>query len=797
MRIKTLAPLLFGRAVTSTRPPRPEMVAIVRGTFEIVPNGTVKALEGIPQIAQGRLMADVFREGDDERAGECLYASDFAAWKPRAEVLLTGLCYAPSGKPHVECLARLAVGAWSKTLRVTGDRHWDGQRISAPKGFTTMPLDYAHAFGGPGYAKNPVGKGFDGKELPNIEHQRGLVLSKGDRPDPAGFAPQSPNWPARAGKVGKKYDGDYRRTRAPYYAEDFDWAYFQAAPEDQWLEGYLRGDEEIALHNLHPEAPIVTTRLPGIRARVLVRDTRGRSREVPLKLDTLLVDTEKLRVTLTWRGLDAVGEADLSDVAYVIVDSERLDEPSKPFAHYAALLERFEEDPVGIRDQLPEDLRALVDGGSAAPDAGLDPISALVAKKLGGVATEAQEALRASIARAIEQAGPEAKVHEKVNAVAKAMEGPLDDAPPPVIPAAPGGKPRLYLRPEMREVAAKIELAKERAREHGGALPKEVAEAEARLRDPKLLEVDPTLRPATTNAPGPGADLSGQDLSGEDLRGVDLRGAKLEGAVLIGANLAGVDLTGASLRGAMLFKIDLRGATLRGADLSLVNAARAILDEADLTGSTLDDAYFKSASLARARLEGAKGTLVGFAEADLRGARAAGVRLDQSDFSKARLDDADLTAATITRSKLHETIAPRASLRRATLDRTAFVDADLSGGKLGGARGERTIWLRAKLAGADLSRSWFRGGHFVEADASGANLFGADLRDARFGKAILVDASFLQANLFGADLSGSALGHTIFAKANLYEAKLLGAVGPGCTFEGAVLDRVLFDGRAG
>lgn len=795
MRIKILAPLLFGASATSTRPPRPEMTAVVRGTFEIVPGGTVKEIEGIPQVAQGPLRADVFRDGDDERSGECLYASDFAAWKPNAEVLLTGSCYAPHGKPIVECLVRVAVGAWSKTLRVSGDRRWEGNRISAPKGFITMPLDHRHAFGGPGYAKNPVGMGMDGMELPNVEHPRGLVLSNEDRPEPGSFAPLNASWPQRAGKMGKKYDGDYRRTRAPYYAEDFDWTYFQAAPEDQQLPGYLRGDEEVALHNLHPAVPIVTTKLPGIRARVFVRDTAGRSREVPMRLDTLLVDTDKQRITLTWRGVDPVGEQDLSDVAFVIVDAERLGEPPKAFEEYAAMLDRFASDPVGFRERLPSELRAVVDGEVSPSAEGLDPISTLVERKLGGAAAEVKEAMRAVIARALEQAGAAARIDEKLAAMASAMEG-EPEAPPPVMPPAPGGRPRVYLREELRSTFAQIESMKALASAGGGALPPEIAATEAKLRDPKLLEMDPTLRPATSESPGPGADLSGQDLSGRDLRGIDLRGAKLEGAVLIKTDLRNADLTGASLRGAMLFKADLTGAILRDADLSVVNAAYAIIEDADLAGAKLDDAYFKSARLAGATLDGALGTFVSFVEADLGGARAVEMRLDQSDLSKAKLDDADFSSALITRSKLCEVIGARLDLRRAVLDATTMMDANLPGARLGGARGVETKWLRAKLEGADLSLSLFRGGHFNEVSLAGAVLRGADLRDARFGKAILVDASFAQANLFGADLSGAKLENTSFARANLYEAKLLRAVGPNCTFEGAVLDRVMFDGQA-
>jgi uncharacterized protein YjbI with pentapeptide repeats len=796
MRIKSLSPLLLGATVTSTKPPRPELVTIVRGTFAIVPGGTVAELDGPPLIAQGPLEADTFREGDEERTGELIYASDFADFKLNAEVLLTGSCHAPHGRPVTECLVRFAVGAWSKALRVIGDRQFTATGISDPQPFTTMPLDYAHAFGGAGHAENPVGKGMDGKELPNVEHPKGLVHARSDRPEPGSFAPRSPFWPPRNGKRGTKYDLEYLRTRSPYYAEDFDWTYFHAAPDDQQIEGYLRGDEEIALHNLHPTEPVVTTRLPGLRPRVFVQDSSERAREVLVRLDTVHVDVDKLRVTLTWRGLTLIGEHDRSDVKFALIASEKLADAPLPASHYLAALARFAKDPIGLADAIPPELRdalAKSDAEADAPSADLDPVSRMLANKLGKMNAEEQASIRQAIARAAEEMAPGVDLREKLREIVEGSEAPA--APPAVVPPAVGGRPRVYIREGWLEARARLEEARRQATARG-AEPEGLREAEEKLRDPKLLAVDPTLRDPTEDLPARGADLSGQDLSGHDLSGLDLSGAKLEGAVLIGTSLRRTNLAGASLSGAMLFKADFSLANLRNADLSVTNAANAIFEEADLRGARIDDAFFQDANLKGARLEGASGKFVTFAGADLTGARANGMKLDEADLSKAKLDEADLSDSAICRSRLLHASLKKADLRRAKLDRSSTMDADLSGARLGGARGEQTIWLRAKLDGADFSLSWFRGAFFSEASAKGANFHGADLRDARLDKVSLEGASFLQANLFGANLQSAKLGNTSFAKANLYEAKLLYAAGPNTTFEGANIQRVVFSEKA-
>ncbi len=304
MKVKNLTPFPFGAKVTSRRPPQPEMTLVLRARYILEPGKPLSLPEGPPLGAQGPLTAEVF--ADDDRSGECLYPGDFADYKPRADLLIRAICHVPDGKPLATCPAKISIGKWSKILRVTGVRAWSDKGESAvasqPLAFTEMPVDYAHAFGGPRSPENPVGQGSrDSDVLPNIEHAGTVVRSRADAPPPAGFGPLNPGWRQRAEKLGTKYGPGYKEKRAPYYAEDFDWSYFNAAPADQQLD-YFRGDEEIVLQNLHATAPLFSIRLPSLRVRAFVKDDKAQFREVAMVLDTVFIEPEEGRLSLTWRG---------------------------------------------------------------------------------------------------------------------------------------------------------------------------------------------------------------------------------------------------------------------------------------------------------------------------------------------------------------------------------------------------------------------------------------------------------------------------------------------------------------
>ena len=85
---------------------------VVKGTFDLHPGG-----EATLSSKQENLNGDV--PGPD---GDLYYASDFALFKPKTDVLLSGTCYSRGGKPTPVSRVTFQVGNWSKQLVVIGNR---------------------------------------------------------------------------------------------------------------------------------------------------------------------------------------------------------------------------------------------------------------------------------------------------------------------------------------------------------------------------------------------------------------------------------------------------------------------------------------------------------------------------------------------------------------------------------------------------------------------------------------------------------------------------------------------------
>lgn len=802
MLVKTLAPFAFGTRVCSRRPPQPEMTLVVRGVFHLRPDEPVTLVED--RLGQGSLTAETFHDGDDERTGECLYGGDFADFKLNAEVIVRASCHAPGGKPTTECPVMVRVGSWQKILRIVGPRVWTekllGPSVSDPQPFMTMDVSWANAFGGPEYELNPAGKGHKTPDLPTVLRAGDVPRSRTDRLDPAGFGPINPAWPQRRGKLGKEYGSDWRKTRWPFHAADLDWTYFSAAPPDQQLKGYLRGDEEVTFQNLHRTTPIFTTRLPALRVRAFCKDIAGEFREIAMVLDTLYADLEVDRLLLTWRGLTPVRELDLADVKTLLIAEEPLAGERLPEAHYRAILEDFEKDPVGLQKQLPPGLVELGErkrreeaGEPIPPDPGdeeLDPVSRVMKRKLGSFAQEEQARVREAMKDVMAQVGSRADLEAEMEKAARDAA----DSPPPVRTHKPGVMPNLGLRRQMRALLARIDEIKKslEGKPVSDEDRKKIDELCRIPHDPKWRELDPTYvppeGPVSADEPGPGRDLSEQDLTGRDLRGVDLRGANLADAILTRADLTGCDLTGANLQRAILFRTDLTGANLTDCDLSRANAARVRAPGAVLRGAKLDLAFFEDASLAGADLSGAKGEYAMFTRADLSSAKLEQADLPNADLSETTLDQAVLSGAKLRSCLFGKCRGSGVDLRGADLSFSAFREASLPGALLADCHADRSLWSGATLDGADLSFATLRWALCTHLSAAGAKLFGADLRGVRLDRARLDHAEIVRANLFVADLSHASIQGTKFTGSNLYEARLPRTTGTA-DFRGANLKR--------
>src|SRR5688500_12070597 len=135
MLTKNLTSFLPGTKVTSLRPPAPMMTVFVRATYAIADDGALSVVTDPAKLRP--ISGGTYRPDDDEMIGGCLTPSDFADFKPRAEVLLRGSCHPPKRGTR-ECAVMMKVGAWSKSLRVMGRQVWGAAR---PSEIESMPLD--------------------------------------------------------------------------------------------------------------------------------------------------------------------------------------------------------------------------------------------------------------------------------------------------------------------------------------------------------------------------------------------------------------------------------------------------------------------------------------------------------------------------------------------------------------------------------------------------------------------------------------------------------------------------------
>lgn len=298
-------------------PSRDCFTVIAKATCDLVPGGAA-VVRPAADPPEGERFEDL-GDARGQASASCVYPTDFALYKVRADVVLTGHACASRGVATT-MEARFAFGAegnaFDRVIVVFGDRRWEPgpskPRPSAPEPFVRMPLVHARAFGGPKYDENPVGAGFPDRMrrgpalLPNLEDPTNRLRTPNQIARPACFAPIPRSWKDLQASRGS------RRAVWPCFPEELDWTLFQAAPPAQQL-GFLRGDEPFEIAGLRRDHPILAGSLPGLRARALVV-RRGHPEEIAMRLDTVVFDLDAMKLHLVWRGTATVADERAPDL---------------------------------------------------------------------------------------------------------------------------------------------------------------------------------------------------------------------------------------------------------------------------------------------------------------------------------------------------------------------------------------------------------------------------------------------------------------------------------------------------
>lgn len=720
MEIINDTPFSFGLLPGRIYFPKHSLTLMVKGTFQLRHQAPPLLLE-----EQVFPEGDVFYEGDDEGKGSVFYESDFAYAKTATDCFLVGKCCGE--RPARVRRVDFKIGEHLKSLAVFGNRVWTGgNAISEPEPFEAIPLRYEYALGGPGYEQNPVGKGAtdlqqQGYVLPNIEYADQLMQSPNSRPPVAGFGPLNRNWLARTTKLGT-YTQRYAKERWPWFPEDFDWSYFNAAPVDQQIKPCLIGNEPVFVTSMHPQHEVFESRLPGLRARIFVSTAETPNpeyfSEVKSQLDTLWINMEDLTLRLVWRGWLPVSDSDYAELKHCFVYAE----PTTINTPLNVVFERFQACWQALQDEPePEEDRAATRLDEAQQQALRD-------KEIA----EARQAMRAHLI----SLGLDPKGIDEAMAKAIADEGARD---------AVKVQPKVWTR-ELFLLA--LEKRQDFSQED-------------------LTAVD--FSGLTLH----GICFAKTDLTGSSFASATLQACDFTQAVLSKSDFRNTAIYGCGFVEADLFQADFSGARLDQVDFSGVYADEANFVQVEATQLVCVEASIVSANLAGFRAPGCDFSATDFSYSDLTGADLHQAKLAEASIEGCVARQINLMLAEAPQLKASEglvaeggnfcqLIAPDSIWEEANLDQCNFTYAQM----------QSATFNKVTLRNADISAADFKGGKFMSADLTGTKAVMINGFEGTFEKARLIRTDLRGSNLYGAEFLDAVIQQSLFEQANLAASKL-------------------------
>ena len=786
---------------------------------------------------------------------------DMCMPKPKGEVLVVGKCFTPEGKPIPAYEVGLQIGPIDKTLFVFGDRFWKRKKgilktISDPHPFTEMDVSYENAFGGPEYKKNPLGKGHSPVKsntgenvhpLPNIEDPHDLIDSPKKKPDPAGFGPIDLTWPQRMEKVGT-YDQKWLDNLFPGLAEDIDYTYFNAAPPDQWLDGFFNGNESFEIRGMHPEKKVIQSRLPETRSRCFMNlktDEGEQFREIKTNLDTVWLFPHAEKGIIVWRGVVEIGTDDAEDVLHMLVAYERINDEPRSIAHYKeALLKRLDEEKgylymIDEKDLIPPGEKsglAVMMEEAKKEDSVLGENLKKKAEKEKEKAEEKKEQAMEKAKAAMEKAGlnpdevmpqpppppptPEIPAIDPTNLDPEAIMKFMKDTEADALARKDKAMADAIVRKEQAEKTLKdlcnkqgldyekmmVKLKRqkpkrsifsadntiEKFRKAKESVEKQVNEACARLGiDYNTAVAQAKEQPDGKTFPIIEMIEKIKKLDPDDpemIEKLKLAEEKSKEAYIKTAHHL-PEPEPLSPEESQRLKHEFltahdQGQSFEGKDFAAVDLRGMELQNADLRGIYLEGANLSGADLTGADLSGAVLAWADLSGAILNSTKMKETCLGSADLTSAKVIDADLTEGILSKSNLTGT-----DFSGTTLDKVELMEATFNNTNLSNTNLTEAIFLETNFSGANFSGADLTGSNFIKPKLDGANFSGAKVESVNFIEASCEKAVFKNADLTNVRFPKNAnLKGTDFSGAVLDNANLMEADLTKATFVKASLN---------
>ena len=331
MEIRNRTPLPAALNVVLDKRAAEWLVLCAKGTWTISDQGRLALAAEQDELH----VADV--HAGEPGASSVIYEADVGPPKLATDCALVGSAVPPRrGLRRMEVSFR--VGRLRQRARVVGERRrtfgflgwwW----TSGPKPLERTPLRWELAVGGTDLTpknparhsldlRNPLGRGFRarGSKLKRAGAPLPQMLHPAKAREPVGFGFTGGHWRHRRRYAGT-YDAKWQEERCPLLPLDFDERFFNSAAPGLTADGHLEGGEPVEVRGC-TRGGTLAFQLPPVRlaSEAVVE---GPPEPLAMHLDTVTVDTDAMKLLLTWRGAIHIHRR-LPKLRFVTLDAQGL-----------------------------------------------------------------------------------------------------------------------------------------------------------------------------------------------------------------------------------------------------------------------------------------------------------------------------------------------------------------------------------------------------------------------------------------------------------------------------------------